>query len=123
MADVLQAMKDMGIADKDLQTANFNISPRYHYPKRSSDNSQPPPVITGYVVSNDLSVRVRDLSKTGEILDLVVTLGVNSGGNIRFMNDKPDEFLEKARAAAVKNALEQGQDSCDNCRGWPGAHT
>ncbi len=105
MSEVLQAMKDMGIADKDLQTSNFNISPRYHYPERNSDNSQPQPVITGYVVSNELAVRVRDLSKTGEILDLVVTLGVNSGGNIRFMNDKPEAFLEKARVAAVKNAL------------------
>lgn len=105
MSEVLQAMKGMGIADKDLQTSNFNISPRYHHPKRNSDNSKPAPVITGYVVSNELAVRVRDLAKTGEILDLVVTLGVNGGGNIRFMNDKPEVLLEQARASAVKNAF------------------
>lgn len=104
MAKVLAAMKDKGIAGKDLQTSNFSIQPRYFYPKRKSTGEQPPPKITGYVVSNNLDVRVRDLARTGEILDLAVTLGVNSGGQIRFLNDKTDEILKAARIAAVKDA-------------------
>lgn len=109
MNDVLTAMRDKGIADKDLQTSNFNISPRYHYPKRNSNGEQPPPQIIGYTVSNHLDVRVRDLSQTGEILDLVVSLGVNTGGNIRFTNDDKRSVLKKARIAAVKDAVEKAE--------------
>ncbi len=107
MSEVLSALENVGIAKTDIQTSNFNISPRYHYPKRSGDGSQPPPKITGYMVSNNVSLRVRDLSKTGELLDQVVTLGVNSGGNIQFLNQNTDEILKNARTAAVKNAIKK----------------
>ncbi|MEM9277367.1 MAG: SIMPL domain-containing protein [Pseudomonadota bacterium] len=109
MAAVLKAMEEKGIAEKDLQTSNFNIQPRYFYPKRKANGEQPAPQITGYVVSNNLDIRIRDLDKTGEILDLVVTLGVNSGGNIRFMNDDTSAILKKARIAAVKDAVDKAE--------------
>jgi len=109
MAAVLNSMKEKGIAEKDLQTSNFNIQPRYHYPKRKANGKQPTPKITGYVVSNNLAARVRDLSKTGEILDLVVTLGVNSGGNIQFTNDNKEAILKLARIAAVQDALDKAE--------------
>ncbi|MGI9353430.1 MAG: SIMPL domain-containing protein [Rhizobiaceae bacterium] len=109
MASVLAAMKDKGIKDKDLQTSNFNIQPRYFYPKRKANGEQPAPKITGYVVSNNLDIRIRNLAKAGEILDLVVTLGVNTGGNIRFMNADTNEVLKNARTAAVKDAVEKAE--------------
>ena len=109
MASVLTALESSGIANKDIQTSNFNISPRYHYPKRSSDGSQPPPKITGYAVSNNVTIRVRELAKLGTILDEVVSLGVNSGGNIQFQNQNPAEILEEARTKAVKNAMAKAQ--------------
>ena len=109
MAAVLSAMESKGIEKKDLQTSGFNIQPRYFYPKRKSNGEQPQPQITGYVVSNNLTVRVRELAKAGEILDLVVTLGVNSGGNIRFANNDPSAALKEARVKAVKDAVEKAQ--------------
>jgi uncharacterized protein YggE len=105
MADVLAALKAEGIEGKDLQTANFNIQPQYHYFKQPSSGEQRPPEIIGYTVSNQLSVRIRDLAILGEILDLTVTLGVNSGGNIRFMSDNPAPTISKAREMAMKNAI------------------
>ena len=109
MRKVLDELAQAGIAEKDVQTANFNIQPRYHYPKRKNNGEQPPPVITGYQVSNQVTVRVRELEQTGAILDTVVTLGVNSGGNIRFSNADPAEFLEKARKAAVEDAIQKAR--------------
>ena len=113
MASVLAAMKNEGIEEKDLQTSNFNIQPRYFYPKRKANGEQPAPKITGYIVSNNLDIRIRDLAKTGEILDSVVTLGVNSGGNIRFMNANTKDILKKARTAAVKDAVEKAETLAD----------
>jgi len=109
MASILAVMEKEGIADKDLQTSGFSIQPRYFYPKRKSNGEQPAPEITGYIVSNNLDIRIRDLSKTGEILDLVVTLGVNSGGNIRFLNEDTAGILKKARISAVKDAIEKAR--------------
>lgn len=105
MQDVLAAMRDQGIAERDLQTANFSIYPRYkHQPQRPSGEQEPPRIV-GYTVSNSLTVRVRDIKRVGVILDESVSLGVNEGGNIQFMNDDPSEALAKARRDAVRDAL------------------
>jgi uncharacterized protein YggE len=103
MAQVLEAMKADGIAERDLQTSGFSINPQYHYPR--NDGSTPvQPQIIGYQVANSLTVRVRDLDQLGAIIDKSVTLGVNQGGQIRFTNDDPSAAVTKARVAAVQDA-------------------
>lgn len=108
-ADVLKAMQDAGIEDRDLQTSNFNIQPRYVYPKRRKDGAQLPPTIVGYVVTNGLTVRVRKLAELGKILDQSVTLGVNSGGNVTFSNSNSDTVVEQARRNAMKSAVRKAK--------------
>jgi uncharacterized protein YggE len=104
MAEVLAALREQGIAERDLQTANFSIQPRYIYPKPKSDGGNQPPRIVGYTVRNGLGVRVRDLDKLGQIIDRSVTLGVNEGGSITFTNDDPWAAIEQARIRAVQQA-------------------
>ncbi len=105
MATVLRELKAAGIEARDLQTTGFNIQPRYHYPKQKMSGEQRPPMIVGYQVFNQLSVRIRDLSKLGEILDRSVSLGINSGGGIRFINENPKAAKRKAREIAMANAF------------------
>lgn len=105
MTSVLSAMKALGIEDRDLQTSNFNISPRYRQVRNNSSGQREDPIIIGYNVSNALTVRVRDLEKLGTVLDQSVSLGVNQGGNVRFTNDDPTEALELARIAAMQEAM------------------
>jgi len=107
MAEVIAAMKASGIADRDLQTAGVQISPRYDYSNKP-DGSQEAR-LAAYHVSNTLTVRVRDLAKTGEILDKSVTLGVNQGGSISFANDDPAPTLTEARRRAVHDAMEKAR--------------
>ena len=104
MADVMKALKDAGIAERDLQTSGFTISPQYQYPQNENGENKPP-VLVGYQVANMLSLRVRDLSKLGAILDQTVTLGVNQSGGIRFTNDKPEAAIGEARKKAVADAM------------------
>lgn len=108
MNDVLEAMRAEGIEERDLQTANFNIQPRYVYPE-PRDGVRPEPRIVGYQVSNSLTVRIRDLDRLGVILDTSVTLGVNQGGGISFTNDDPSAAIDEARAQAVRNAMTQAE--------------
>jgi uncharacterized protein YggE len=105
MAQVLAAMKEAGVEDRDLQTSNFNISPEYHYPKRASSGEQKPPKIVGYTVSNSLTVRIRNLEELGTILDRSVSLGVNNGGNVQFTNSNSDAPVEEARKNAMQRAI------------------
>ncbi|TGQ63551.1 MAG: SIMPL domain-containing protein [Mesorhizobium sp.] len=103
MAAVIAAMKAAGIKDRDLQTAGIQINPRYNYTNKP-DGSQDAELVA-YQVTNTLAVRVRDIDKTGEILDKAVSLGVNQGGGISFTNDNPAATIEEARKKAVANAV------------------
>ncbi|PBC03664.1 SIMPL domain-containing protein [Mesorhizobium sp. WSM3860] len=103
MAAVIAAMKSAGIADRDLQTAGIQINPRYNYTNKP-DGSQEAELVA-YQVTNTLSVRVRDVDKTGDILDKAVSLGVNQGGGIAFTNDDPKATITEARKKAVADAL------------------
>ena len=73
MAEVIGAMKAEDIASKDLQTSGFSIQPRYYYPPRKNNGESDPPHIVGHTVTNNLTVRIRDLDKVGAILDKAVT--------------------------------------------------
>lgn len=104
MRKVFDALSGLGIAKRDLQTANFDIQPRYTYPQPGNGADQSPRLV-GYTVRNSLTVRVRDIAKVGEILDTSVTLGVNEGGSIVFTNDDPSAAITQARVKAVENAM------------------
>jgi uncharacterized protein len=104
MSKVLSAMAGLGIAKRDLQTANFDIQPRYNYPQPGKEANQGPQLV-GYTVRNGLTVRVRDIAKVGEVLDASVTLGVNEGGSILFTNDDPSAAITQARVKAMQAAL------------------
>ena len=102
MAEVTAAIKLFGIADRDLQTAGIQIMPRFNFTNKP-DGTQEAELVA-YQVTNTLSVRVRDIVKTGEILDKAVSLGVNQGGNIVFANDDPSSVITEARKNAVVEA-------------------
>ena len=110
MAEVIEAMREGDVAERDLQTSNFSIQPRYVYPKPRSEK---PPELVGYTVRNSLTVRVRDLDDLGTLLDKSVSLGVNEGGNVQFTNDDPSVALTQARSQAVKDAMARAQTIAD----------
>ena len=102
-------MTTLGIAKRDLQTSSFNIQPRYTSPPRKSSGAAEAPKLVGYTVRNALTVRVRDISRVGEVLDTSVTLGVNDGGGIQFTHDDPSAAITQARAEAMKEALSKAE--------------
>ncbi|MEO0543811.1 MAG: SIMPL domain-containing protein [Pseudomonadota bacterium] len=104
MEGVLSAMQAEGIESSDMQTSNFSIQPRYERVNNNSGTRKDPEII-GYDVFNTLTVRVRDLTSLGRVLDKSVSLGVNSGGNIIFTNDDPSAAIEEARIKAMQAAM------------------
>src|SRR5262249_55494527 len=90
--------KMAGIPDNKIQTSNFSVQPEYGIP--SPTNPQPRN-ITGYQVSNQVTVTVDDLSKLGATLDALVKSGANQLGGIAFTIANPKPLAERARALAV----------------------
>ncbi|MEG8014445.1 MULTISPECIES: SIMPL domain-containing protein [unclassified Sphingomonas] len=98
MNRVLAALKKAGVAPRDIATASVGLSPQYRYAENQ------PPVITGYQATNSVSVRFRDVAKSGVILDALVGEGANQIDGPNLSIDQPDAALDEARADAVKRA-------------------
>src|SRR3954468_19640979 len=64
MTKVIAALKQLGIADKDIQTTTISLQPTYDYTTNGN-----PPRITGYSFSNGVVVTVRNLDRAGEVID------------------------------------------------------
>jgi uncharacterized protein YggE len=92
---IQQKLKDLGVAEKDIQTSNFSISPTY-----GSDGRQ----VTGYQVSNIVTVTIHNLGQAGTLLDQVVQAGANNIYGVSFSVDDPQALLEQARQRAMQDA-------------------
>lgn len=110
MTQVIETLKGEGIASRDLQTSGFSMEPIYSQPPRNFDNSAPfIAEIVGYRVRNNLSVRVRELSRVGAVLDKVITLGANSVSGPTFSVAEPEPLEDEARRAAIADALRKAE--------------
>lgn len=98
MTRVIAALKQAGIAERDIQTASIALNPQYRYQDGKA------PVITGYQASNTVSVRFRDIDKAGAILDTLVAQGANQIDGPNLSIDKPAAALDEARLDAMKTA-------------------
>lgn len=102
---IIEALRGTGVESRDLQTANFSVEPVYTQPPPGYDGSQPfEPRIIAYRVRNELTLRIRDLGRTGVLLDQVVTLGANSITGPTFTVADPTPLEDQARRAAMRDA-------------------
>lgn len=102
VAKVLDRLAAMGIASRDLQTRDLSLSPLWSEPASSGGERRQ---ITGFVASNTVLVRVRDLAGLGGVLDAVIEDGVNDFNGLRFGVQEPDPLMEEARKRAVADAM------------------
>ncbi|MBX3201624.1 MAG: SIMPL domain-containing protein [Labilithrix sp.] len=122
MASLIAAIKKEGIADKDVQTANYSINferlepPQVFAPPVVAPPGKPgaaapapapiaPPARAGqYRISNTVRVTVRDIDKAGKLLDAAVAAGANEVWGISFEIDKPEALEAEARDKAAADA-------------------
>ncbi len=107
MDKVMAAIRAAGIAERDIQTSGISLNPQYKY----VDNT--PPTITGYEANNTVSIKVRDLSMLGKVLDTLVQQGANQLNGPSFEVDKPDEAYDEARVGALKKAQSRATTYAD----------
>ncbi len=104
MKAVVAGLKESGIDAKDIQTSNFSVNPRYTSPRDGA-----PPVIDGYVVSNQVEILIRDPKSLGALLDKLVSLGANQINGLNFVVSKEETLKDDARKEAVANARRRAE--------------
>lgn len=135
MNAIVDVAKSLGVAENDLQTTGYNISPRYDYVKQTntaapsaasgagvasgvdiSSLSSPyypvgQRVLAGYDVTQTLTVKMRgdNMSKIGQIIQEVTAAGANQAGDLQFTLDNPDAVQAQAREKAIADATAKAQ--------------
>lgn len=91
---VLARLRELGVADADLQAPDVEIHPEYDY-RRDAQK------LSGYRVSRSITARVRVLDALGGVLDGVSAAGANEVHGARMEASDPSASEHAALAAAV----------------------
>ncbi len=100
MSRLIALIRKRGIEDRDVQTTQFHVAPRYKYDKAQ----QEPPKIAGYQVTNEVQVKVRDMTRLGAFLDETVSAGANQVRGVSFGVAEPARLTDEARRKAMADA-------------------
>jgi uncharacterized protein YggE len=102
MTAVVDRIKQLGVAERDIQTSGINLGARYDY-----DQANQRQVFRGYQASNRVSVTLRDIQRTGEVLDALVAAGATDLGGPEWSIDDDTAARAQARSAAMERARAQ----------------
>jgi len=103
MDKVMAAIRAAGVPDRDIRTSGVNLNPQYKYVENQN------PTITGYQASNTVDLKVRDVSRLGQVLDALVASGANQVNGPSFEIDQPEPVYDEARRAALGKAQARAQ--------------
>ena len=106
MQALLTALRQEGIPAQDIQTQSIQLRPRYADTQTSPGGTPP---ISGYIATNIVEVRVRNLQNLGDILDSAVNAGANVIHNISFEISDQTELVNQAREAAMQDARQKAE--------------
>jgi hypothetical protein len=104
MSNVVSSIRAAGVEERDIGTSGFNVEPVYSRPPLRPDGSQENPQIVGYRVSNQVTVRIRNIDNSGAVLDAVVSAGANRVTGIEFGIAEPGRLNDEALRNAIADA-------------------
>ncbi|NOJ43997.1 SIMPL domain-containing protein [Bradyrhizobium australiense] len=103
MGKVLLALKGAGIEEKDYQTSRLSLQPQY------APNRAGPSPVAGYRGSNRVTVKVRDVTKVANVIDVLVGAGATDIGGIHFSVTQASKYLDEAREKAIADARRKAE--------------
>jgi uncharacterized protein YggE len=103
MTSVLAAIRSAGIADRDVQTSRLSLQPQYDQSKSGTAR------LLGFQVTNQVTIRIRDIDKLPSILDRAIAAGANEMSGIEFVVSEQSKLLDQARDDAVADARRKAE--------------
>jgi len=101
MSAILAAIREAGVAERDIRTAMLSVQPRYDYRDGQA------PALAGYDLSNVVEVTVRELAAVGDVIDGSLRAGATSLDGLAFQVAEPSAPEAAARTAAVAVSLKK----------------
>lgn len=103
MDAIIAAVKGEGVAEKDIQTGGYSIS-------IERDWNQPSQPVIGYLVSQTINVKVREIDNAGKVIQAAVDAGANNVGGVWFALENPEQAIAQARELAVADARAKAEE-------------
>ena len=102
MQAVIDRIKQLGVPERDIQTTGINLGAMYDYNQQTQRQ-----VFRGYQSSNRVSVKLRDIQRTGDVLDALVAAGATDLGGPDWSIDDDTAARAQARRQAMDTARAQ----------------
>jgi uncharacterized protein YggE len=103
MTSVLAAIKSTGVADRDVQTSRLSLQPQYDPNKAGTAR------LTGFQVTNQVTIKIRDIDQLPTILDHTIAAGANEMSGIEFIVSEQSKLLDQARDDAIADARRKAE--------------
>ncbi len=103
MNRIIKSLNDLSIEEKDIKTSDYILNPVYNWFDGKGQ------VLQGYEVTQNVSVKVRDLAKIGDVIAKTTEQGANQIGNVSFTIDDEYELKNEARELAIQKAKEKAR--------------
>lgn len=102
MSKIFQGLADLGIAEENIQTSNYNVY--FHKPYHEDKNDK-----AEYRVSNSIKISIKNLDLVDSVIDTLITLGANKINGIYFTFEDENRYKKDLRALAMKDAREKAE--------------
>jgi uncharacterized protein YggE len=102
MAILVTQLQAVGVEEKDIKTTSYNVYPEYSYNKGKQ-------IFEGYRVTQSITVVIRDLKNTSNVLATVNSAGVDNVSQLTFYVDDMDKINAQLRSDAIADAKEQAK--------------
>jgi uncharacterized protein YggE len=106
MNRVISTLKREGVDEKDIKTQSVNVWPEFDYGREGEQRELP--TILGYRAENRVSVTIRDIGKTGEVIDSAVASGANQLYGLSFTMS--EEASKNLRTQVLREAVFDATD-------------
>ncbi|PIR49965.1 hypothetical protein COU79_02050 [Candidatus Peregrinibacteria bacterium CG10_big_fil_rev_8_21_14_0_10_54_7] len=103
MNAVLGAVKALEIPEGDIQTSGFSLYPAYDW----IEGEQVP---RGYEASQNVTIKVRNPGKVGDVIGAATKAGANNVSGIQFLMDDMATLRDRARSESIAKAKKQAED-------------
>lgn len=116
MNAILAYLKEKGVEDKDVKTENYNLYPKYKYEPRPCPVGSYCPgeqVQDGFTVSQTVTVKVRQVDTSGELISGVGEKGATNISGLSFTIDDTTALKDEARTAAIEDAKAKAEVLAD----------
>jgi uncharacterized protein YggE len=101
--DLISSLESQGITSEDIQTSNYSIHPEWDYRRYDGEDK---PELLGYRVTNQVTVKIRDLERAGAIIDDATAAAGDevTVSGVWFSIEDNEALLQAARAEAWADA-------------------